>query len=605
MQDLSAALRNQPPARHEYDWDPIHMPGAVQSYGALIVADPVSRRIEVASENLASLFGIDAAGALDRSWSLLFDRESERAEAEAAIRPDTILFPNPMRVTIGGHPANAVFHAHAGKLFIEIEPHDDGPDDYDALFNKATEELFDPGSVEALCQRAVEVVRRTTGFDRVMLYRFDPRCNGQVIAESRRDGVDTFLGMFFPSADIPARMRELYLTNFTRYIPDMGAPSHRLLAVAGAGGRSPQVDMTYANLRSVMPCHIGYLQAMGVQASMSFSINVDNKLWGLFACHHYAPRPVSYDRRVVCEQSAMMFIYKLVTMTSSAARLKLRRDGLARLRAGLTVGGSLARRIAAVRADYGADAAGDAAAAMVQRALAAVQEEICWLVPPDAADKAGPGSGAVTAAQKLLLDLVEADSAAVVRSGQVYRIGDAPGELTIYAISALLGRELPDIRAAEPHAFATDSLAAIVPAAEEIKDRAAGVLVVPLAFDRPDYLLWFRRELIVQATWAGNPSDLRADPTPDGRNPRASFAAWKRDIRNLSRAWEIEDVQVADELAAAVRSMEGARGKPPAGAPPRVATGLPNGSSAQGFPMRAEVAGMAGHTRRIVRISTS
>ena len=57
---------------------------------------------------------------------------------------------------------------------------------------------------------------------------------------------------------------------------------------------------------------------------MSFSIIVDGKLWGLFACHHYSPRLISYDQRVVCEQTAMMFIYRLATMSSVAAKLAKR-----------------------------------------------------------------------------------------------------------------------------------------------------------------------------------------------------------------------------------------------------------------------------------------
>ncbi len=228
----------------------------------------------------------------------------------------------------------------------------------------------------------------------------------------------------------------------------------------------------------------------------------------------------------------------------------------------------------------------------MQRALAAVQEEVCWLIPPDAETAAPPAGGQLTPAQTLLLDLVAADSAAVVRGGQVYRIGDAPGELTIYAIAAMFGRDLPDIRATSPHAFATDSLAASVPAAVEVKDRAAGVLAVPLALDRPDYLLFFRGEQVVLATWAGNPADTRTEA--DGTNPRASFAAWKRDIRNLSRSWEIEDVQVAHELAQAVREIETV---PPRAAAP-VASPRP--------PMRTpgEPAPVTAFTRRIVRISS-
>ena len=595
MRDLASAIRNQPPAEHDYDWDALHMPGAVQSYGVLVVADPESRRIEAVSENLASLFGIAPEQVLDRPFPSLFAHEHERRDAEAAIRPETILFPNPMQVTLGGTPCHAVYHTHAGKLLIEIEPIGADAGDYDAMSGSATQALHDPTSVEELCRRAVDVVRQTTGFDRVLLYRFDPRFNGQVIAESKREGVDSFLGLFFPSGDIPARQREMYLTNFTRYLPELGAASHRMV---GTGGRAPQIDMSYANLRSIMPCHVGYLQAMGVQASMSFSINVDGRLWGLFACHHHAPRPISYDRRVVCEQSAMMFIFKLVSMSSTAARLAKRREGLARLRGGLSVGASLARRIAAARADFAGGPEAESAAAMVQRALAAVQAEVCWLVPPEEGARPASGDAMPSAAQKILLDLVEADSAAVVRGGQIHRIGDAPGEMTIYAIASLFGRELPDIRLEQPRAFATDSLAAVVPAAAEVKDRAAGVLAVSLSAERPDYLLWFRRELVVQATWAGNPSDLATEPTVDGRNPRSSFARWQRDIHNLSRAWEIEDVQVADELAGAIRALEGGTAGTLTTAKP-----LPMRPRPQPMLARAPEPPMGGPTRRVVRIS--
>ncbi len=36
--------------------------------------------------------------------------------------------------------------------------------------------------------------------------------------------------------------------------------------------------------------HIEYLRNMGVAASMSISIIVHGKLWGLFACHHAGAR---------------------------------------------------------------------------------------------------------------------------------------------------------------------------------------------------------------------------------------------------------------------------------------------------------------------------
>jgi len=559
MRDLSAALRNQPPAEHAYDWDPLHMPGLVQSYGVLIVADKNTRQVHFVSENALEVLGIPASDIMDRSYLALCEQERERRAMKDAITPDGILFPNPMRVTLKGRAFDAVVHSHAGFHFIEMEAvaPDDAP--YADMAEAAVEDLHDPGSIDDLYQRAVRVVRRVTGFDRVMLYRFDARYNGQVLAESAQDGIGSFLGLFFPSGDISGRARELYLKNFTRYIPDIGAPSHRMLGPQGSA--APDVDMTHSNLRSVAPCHIGYLRNMGVKASMSFSINVDNRLWGLFACHHYAPRRVSYEQRVVCEQTAMMFIYKLTGLTSVAARMAQRSADAAQIVRGLQIGAALTRRIAAMDGSWSEPDDEAAARPILMRALAAIQAETNWLLTPEPPFRTEASTADhidVTPAQRILLDLVEADSAAVVRHGQVRRIGDAPSEMAVFAIASMFGRELPDLQKSGLPVFATDNLSGMAPVAASVKDRAAGVLAVALSDETPAYLMWFRREQIVHAAWAGNPGDEAQNASSSATNPRASFAAWKADIRDLSKTWVLEDIEIAFELMSAIRAADGA-----------------------------------------------
>ncbi|HEX2943083.1 MAG TPA: hypothetical protein VHO91_18675, partial [Rhodopila sp.] len=142
------------------------------------------------------------------------------------------------------------------------------------------------------------------------------------------------------------------------------------------------------------------------------------------------------------------------------------------------------------------------------------------------------------------------------RHGRVRRIGDAPPEMAVYAIASMFGRELPDLLGGDLHIYATDCLSIHVPVANAVKDRAAGILAVALSLDSPAYLIWFRREQIQEVTWAGNPSADAMSAGADGLNPRASFEAWKQDIRGLSRAWVIEDVQVADELAVILRDLD-------------------------------------------------
>jgi two-component system, chemotaxis family, sensor kinase Cph1 len=60
-----------------------------------------------------------------------------------------------------------------------------------------------------------------TGYDRVMVYRFDPEGHGKIIAEARHPRLESLLGHHYPSTDIPQRARELYLRNRVRVLVDV------------------------------------------------------------------------------------------------------------------------------------------------------------------------------------------------------------------------------------------------------------------------------------------------------------------------------------------------------------------------------------------------
>ena len=83
-----------------------------------------------------------------------------------------------------------------------------------------------------LLDTLAESVRELTGFDRVLVYRFDEDQHGEVVAEARADDLESYLGLHYPESDIPRQARELYLRNWIRSIPDA-----RLLA--GPAGAAP------------------------------------------------------------------------------------------------------------------------------------------------------------------------------------------------------------------------------------------------------------------------------------------------------------------------------------------------------------------------------
>ena len=152
-------------------------------------------------------------------------------------------------------------------------------------------------------------VRALTGFDRVMVYRFAPDGSGEVVAESAKSGIGSFLGLHYPATDIPKQARALYLRNLLRVITDIEAEPVPILPPADEHGQP--FDLSLSVLRSVSPIHIEYLRNMGVRASMSISIVVEGEFWGLIACHHYSPRCPSFERRSVAELFAQMFAMRL------------------------------------------------------------------------------------------------------------------------------------------------------------------------------------------------------------------------------------------------------------------------------------------------------
>jgi chemotaxis family two-component system sensor kinase Cph1 len=196
-------------------------------------------------------------------------------------------------------------HQSDGLMLLELGPR--SPADHaETLFRQvglAIERIRESESTETACEALAVEVRRLTGFDRVMIYRFDPDWNGEVVAEDKSADAESYLGHTFPASDIPAQARALYTRNTVRLIPDAGyIPSRIVPATLPSTG--PPIDLSSVILRSVSPVHLEYLANMGVAAAMSVSVVRDGKLWALVACHHSTPRSLSYRELLACEPLA-------------------------------------------------------------------------------------------------------------------------------------------------------------------------------------------------------------------------------------------------------------------------------------------------------------
>ena len=345
----------------------------------------------------------------------------------------------------------------------------------------------------ALVREAADQMKHLLGFDRVMVYKFHADLSGEVAAEAREPHLEKFMGLRYPKTDIPAQARALYLRNPFRIISDVNAEGVPIVPEVSIEGRP--LDLSLSTLRAVSPIHVEYLKNMGVEASLSISIIVRGKLWGLFACHHYSPRVLPYSLRTVAELFSQLFSLLLDrVITDAGTRLSIKgRELHDRLMARLAGGVSLVDSLPTL--------------------------------------------------EGVLADLIPHDGSSAYVDG-IYRTrGFAPTEEQFKALVPALNS------GATSRTFASNELAARIPAAQAFADTVAGGMVIPVSRRPRDYFVLWRRELPKVVTWAGNPEKpLEYGPNGARLTPRKSFEAWQQSVHGQSAEWTPEECQVAESL---------------------------------------------------------
>ncbi len=320
--------------------EPIHIPGSVQPRGVLVVAQEPDLTISQISANVVELFGRTTAELLGRPIAELVGAAQAAAiERTAAVFGD-LRERNPLELVIDINGTevgfDAILHREKGRLLlVELElatgPRPFSfPNTYQAVRGSVAE-LNRAAGLSELYDITARAVRELTGFDRVMVYRYDADYNGEVVAEAKRDDLNAFLGLHYPASDIPAQARALYEKNWLRIIDDVNYAPAPILPVENPVTGRP-IDLTHATLRSVSPIHIEYLKNMGVSASMSISLMRDGRLWGLIACHHYAgPHLPPYGVRAAAEFLGSTLSLRLVDrVEDDELRTRLAEPGGAR-----------------------------------------------------------------------------------------------------------------------------------------------------------------------------------------------------------------------------------------------------------------------------------
>lgn len=283
--------------------EPIHIPGLIQPHGAMLVLNHVLQLIgwSANSEELLDLsLQVDA-----HVNSLGLDDDIYRALIDTLDISETDAAPIVLETRRNDKIYDVVIHAYLNRIIVEFETREQTADEVASFAIKAhrgIDKLKRQKSVTTLLQMAVEEVQKITGFDRVMAYVFRHDDSGDIVAEKHRPGLYSYLGRRYPASDIPAQARRLYTLNTLRLIADV---NYTPVPLIGKNDEAP-LDMSFCVLRSVSPIHIEYLRNMGIYASMSVSIIINGRLWGMIACHHMSPLQIPYSIRMACDVLAQI-----------------------------------------------------------------------------------------------------------------------------------------------------------------------------------------------------------------------------------------------------------------------------------------------------------
>ncbi len=485
------------------DREPIHIPGAIQPHGILLTVTEPDLVVRQASDNVVAQLGRPLEAVLGEPLASVVGPGGARGAGARAAAPGG----GPRGVTRGvvaddgGTRAHQLrVHRSGGLVVAELEPRAAGVDAtaFVHQVSQAMIAMHGARGVLDVCDRAAAEVKQLTGYDRVMIYRFDDDGHGEVIAEARELELAPFLGHHYPATDIPRQARALYLRQALRLIVDVDYVPSAIVPEDDPLSGQP-LDLGLATLRSVSPIHLQYLRNMGVTGTMVISLTRGGELWGLIACHHYFPHYVDHSVRAACQFIGEMLSLQFTREEASddtrdrEALREVRTELLGRVRLAPTLSAALR----------------------------------------DGADR--------------LLDLCAADGVAILLEGERVVFGDVAEVATEQRILAELPR-------AGPVAM-SDRLPGEL-AGLDRETGLCGALALELPRGVGRHIVWYRREWRHEVTWGGDPSDSLA-PDLSSRDakdlsPRRSFEAWSQAVVGRSRPWRAVEIEAATELVSSL-----------------------------------------------------
>ena len=472
------------------EFEPIHIPGKIQPHGFLIGITE-DKIIDFCTANISWFVSVSHTEALGKKFADVFGNQSEKLLFEY-INKDKITDAFPLEIDLLGKIFQVSIHKSHNIYVLEAEFQFTGKEKLADVYTQTIQfvtHMNNTNSLKDLCALVAQGTRKITGYDRVMIYRFDDLYNGEVYAEDCREDLESFLGLHYPHTDIPAQARELYLKNQLRLIVDIDYEPVPVFTVDDKENKN--LDLSLSILRSTSPIHVEYLKNIGVGATLTISLIHKDRLWGLIACHHYSKKNISPEIRLAAKLQGQFITSQIDIRQSNDENI------------------SAQKAVTAFE-----DLSG--------LALPLVQESVETLVKTPQ-----------------LLNISNATGVVIVSRDKIYKNGLVPTDEQINSLIAQINKRVTG------KLFVTNKLNDHFEGIGNCQD-FAGIIYHSLG--NADYIIWFRPETISEINWGGDPKkEIIKDSK--GLHPRNSFEIYKQIIKNQSTPWKQYEINTAVQYA--------------------------------------------------------
>ena len=343
-----------------------------------------------------------------------------------------------------------------------------------------------------------EILSQNLEVDRVMIYQFNEDSSGIVIAETlNRPNLDSYLGLNYPEFDIPKQARELYKTKHCRFIADTDSEGSRVITLD-----NKEVNLQEISIRRLSPIHLQYLRNAGFRSSISFSIIIKGELWGLVCCQHEKPKHIDLSIRN----------FSLMATNFAANKFQQLED---------------IERMAYLEE--------------VQELELLLKEKV--LLKSNIFHELKDFS-------KTLLHMLEADGIAIGFEDSIYLEGVHPEKESLRS-------QLPKLtELAKDHIYSTNSLSNHAQLYEDFGRSIAGLSFAEIDSKKDFFIIWFRKEILLDREWAGKPEKYYEEDKLTGvvkPSPRTSFNVWREQVKGTSKKWSSKQLHFITRIRELLR----------------------------------------------------